>query len=518
MRRWAVWLLVTGCVAVAALPLVPPSSGSGEFSATTAMSHVREIGHSPHPIGSEENERVRSYLIGTLTDMGLFPRTHAVPVVDYFGTSGNTVAVVNVLARVKATGDGHALALVAHYDTVPATPGANDNSVSVAILLEIATALQAGDPPKNDVIFLFTDGEEPNPRYGSRAFVDEHPWFDDVAYVVNLEASGSSGGSLLAEVSGPTGWSVDVLANATEHPLAFSFFTQIASLIGGFGTDFDSFREAEVPGVAFAYLHGSPVYHTYRDSIENVNLRSVQHQGANTLALTRFLAGTDLSPPHDAGDSVFFTVGRWTVVRYPSSWSVPLSLVALLVFAVAVSRSFGPARSFKGIAVAVGAFVAAAVTGAFLWMLVTMIRTTPGVWESYLYLAALLAVTARFWWILAKRAQPESALLGVVGVWLLFSLTTSFLSPGLSYLFTWPALAGSLFMLMRPRARIWPLLVVSLITMAVAVPIIDFLFQMAQPRPGNPDSELVSVAGAVTALAVLVIGLIHSVWLSEPTH
>jgi hypothetical protein len=512
MRRWGVWVLIAGCVAVATLPLVPPSPDSDKFSATRAISHVTEISHSPHPIGSLENERVRSYLIGALADLGLSPQTQTVPVMDYFGTPGNTVDVVNVFARVKGTGEGDAVALVAHFDTVPATPGANDDSVSVAILLEVAQALVTSPPFENDVILLFTDGEEPNPRFGSQAFIDEQPWFHDVVFVVNLEAIGSSGSSILAEVSGPTSLSVNILAESTEHPLAFSFFTQIASLIGGFGTDFDPFREADVPGVAFAYLHGSPVYHTDQDSIENVNLRSVQHQGSNTLALTRYLADADLRPPPDAGDSVFFTVGRWIVVRYPTAWSVPISLVALLVLGVAVFRGFRPARWFRGVGIALGAFVAAAVAGALIWMLITSIRTTPGIWESYLYLAALLAGTEGLWWLLATRIEPDAALFGVVSVWLLLALVTTVLAPGMSYLFTWPALAGSLLVFTKPRAPVWSLLAVSLVSLAVTVPIIDLLFQMTQPRPGNPDSELVPIAGAVTALAILVMGLIHSVW------
>lgn len=475
------------------------------------MSHVREIGKLPHPIGSVENQRVRSYLMGTLADLGLSPQTQGVEVMDYFGTPGNTVDVVNVMTRVEGTGDGDAVVLVAHYDTVPSTPGANDNSTSVAILLEVAAALVAGEPIANDVILLFTDGEEPNPRFGSRAFVDEHPWFDDVAFVVNLEASGTAGGSILGEVSGPSGWLITIVAESADYPLAFSFFTEIASLIGGFGTDFDAFRDAEVPGVAFAYLHGSPVYHTDRDSLENVSLRSVQQQGSNTLAMTRYLAEIHLTPPPHSSDSVFFTVARWVVVRYPTSWAWPPALAALLILGIAIMRKPGKGSILKGVALALGAFVAAAVVGALIWMLITTFRTTPGIPESYLYLAILLVVSAGLWWFVARRMDPSVVLLGVVGLWVLFALVTGGLAPGTSYLFTWPAFVGSVYVMARPRVPTWSLVVVSLVSLVVTVPIIDFLFQMAQPRPGNPDSELIPVAGLATALAVLVIGLIHTV-------
>jgi hypothetical protein len=518
MRRWGNWVSIIVCTAIAVLPLVPPMPDGDEYSVDRAMGHIQEIARSPHPIGSAENERVRSYLIATLANLGLSPQTQTVATADYFGAPGTTVDVVNVIARIEGSGTDQAVALVAHSDTVPETAGANDNSSSVAILLEVAGALTAGDPPTNDVVLLFTDGEEPAPRFGSRAFVDGHPWSDDVAFVVNLEASGTSGGSILAETSGPTGWLIRGLAESAEYPLAFSFFTDIASSIGGFGTDFDPFREAGVPGVGFAYLHGSPVYHTAGDSIENVGLRSVQHQGANVLALTRFLAQGDLSPPPDASDSVFFTVGRWTVIRYPAAWSVPLAVVALILLGAAVFRYVGPGRWFKAFALTLAGFLGAAVAGAVGWMLITAIRTTPGILESYGYLAALLAATGGLWHVLALRRDPKAMLAAVVGVWTVLALCGSPLVPGVSYLFTWPAIVGSLAVLAWPVGSRWSVPSVSLVSLVVCVPILDFLFQMAQPRPGNPDSEMIPLAGGVTAIAFLLIGLISSTSRNPVTH
>jgi hypothetical protein len=184
----------------------------------------------------------------------------------------------------------------------------------------------------------------------------------------------------------------------------------------------------------------------------------------------------------------------------------------LVVFGIAVVRGFRPAGLLSGIGLAMGGSVAAAVTGALMWMLITTMRTTPAIWESYLYLALLFALTGGLWWILSKGRKPYTTLFGVVGVWLLLALVTSVLAPGVSYLFTWPALAGALVMLVRPPTPIWPMLGASLVSLVVTVPIADVLFQMAQPRPGNPDSELIPVAGLVTGLAILVFALVHSVW------
>ena len=59
-----------------------------------------------------------------------------------------------------------AVALVAHFDSDPTTPGANDDAAGVAAILETARVLLSGPPLRNDVILLFTDGEEPAPRFG----------------------------------------------------------------------------------------------------------------------------------------------------------------------------------------------------------------------------------------------------------------------------------------------------------------------------------------------------------------
>ena len=50
--------------------------------------------------------------------------------------------------------------LGAHYDAVEGTPGADDNAVAVAILLEIAGKLEA-HTFKRSIIFAFFDAEEP---------------------------------------------------------------------------------------------------------------------------------------------------------------------------------------------------------------------------------------------------------------------------------------------------------------------------------------------------------------------
>ncbi len=73
------------------------------------------------------------------------------------------------MARLPGRGNTRAFALMGHYDSVRYGPGAADNGASVAALLETARALRAGPPLSNDVLFVFTDGEETG-LFGAKAF------------------------------------------------------------------------------------------------------------------------------------------------------------------------------------------------------------------------------------------------------------------------------------------------------------------------------------------------------------
>ncbi|QQE76676.1 M28 family peptidase [Brevibacillus composti] len=63
-------------------------------------------------------------------------------------------------------------------------------------MLETLRMPQAGPKPKNDLIFLFSDGEELN-LLGAEAFWRDHPWARDVSLVLNYESRGSRGPSVI---------------------------------------------------------------------------------------------------------------------------------------------------------------------------------------------------------------------------------------------------------------------------------------------------------------------------------
>ena len=150
-------------------------------------------------MGSPANAAVRDYLVGELRGLGLTPQVQRATAA-YYPIPGLLQAgtAENVLARLPGTNPaGKAFLLAAHYDSVPTGPGATDNGSGVASALETLRALRAGPPLRNDVIVLFTDGEERG-LIGARAFVDQHPWASDVGVVLNLDTRGNTGPALHA--------------------------------------------------------------------------------------------------------------------------------------------------------------------------------------------------------------------------------------------------------------------------------------------------------------------------------
>lgn len=65
---------------------------------------------------------------------------------------------------------------------------------------ETVRTLKAGEPLKNDVIFLFTDAEETG-SLGAQVFVAEHDWARDVGLALNFEAPGNTGPVIMFESS-----------------------------------------------------------------------------------------------------------------------------------------------------------------------------------------------------------------------------------------------------------------------------------------------------------------------------
>lgn len=434
---------------------VPAGAPPTEFASGRALNTLKDIAQSPHQVGSPEHSAVRDYLVRQLTDAGLAPEVQETTAVNAT-RPGPVIAgtVSNVMGRLKGTANTRALMLVAHYDSMPTSRGASDDGSGVATLLETLRALKAGPPLKNDLIFLFTDGEEAG-LLGAHAFVAEHPWAKDVGLVLNFEARGTSGPAYMFETSDRNGWLVSEFAKAAPSPAAHSLAYEIYRLLPN-DTDLTVFKGAGIPGLNFAYINDLPYYHTLLDSVENLDERSLQHQGSYALSLARHFGDSDLRETR-APNAVYFRLLGSPLIHYSTSWVLPLAVLAVLAFAGLVIFGLRRGRlTLKGIALGIVFFLlsllAAPVIGTLLWGLVSRVRPASsgvplsGAYHSDLYLAGFVALTiavvSALYVLFRKGASVPNLLAGALFAWLALLVSSSLVVPGASYLFFWPLLFG----------------------------------------------------------------------------
>ena len=427
---------------------VPASAPAADFSSARALEHIRVIARQPHPMGSPANTAVRDYLVSELRGLGVVPQVQRATAA-YYPVPGILQAGTpeNVLARLPGTDPGgKAFLLAAHYDSVPAGPGATDNGSGVATALETLRALKAAPPLRNDVIFLFSDGEERG-LLGARAFAEQHPWAGDVGVVLNLDTRGNTGPALMLATNDEGGWVVDEFAKATPYPMTTSDSVAFFKRSGGY-SDLSVFLDAGWAGLQVSSTGGISHYHGALDSVAELDERSLQHLGSYALALTRHLGSVSLEQTK-APDSVYFNLSRF-LVHYPQAWSIPLAVFALLlgggVIALGVRRNrLRPAGLGLGFIALPVAMAAAALVAHLSWTAILALHPG-GIWALeyrpaiiWIAMASLtVAITATLYAALRNRIRAFELAVGGVLWWLLLAAATSVVFPPASYLFTWP--------------------------------------------------------------------------------
>jgi hypothetical protein len=311
--------------------VLPVSAPAPEFSAArAALVHGRLLAERvPHPVGSSAQALVRERLLGELRTIGLEPELESGVACSHEGTCAE---LHDVLARVPGSGTKSDVALVAHYDSAGAGPGAGDDGQGVAALVEIARALTAA-PAGRGVRLIFTDGEELG-LLGARLFAREHRSAAELRVVLNLEARGSRGPSLMFQTTPGSGWLVQRFGSA-PRPVASSLFGAVYRALPN-DTDLTVFSEHGVQGLNFAFVDGVENYHTSRDVPELLDFRSVQQEGDAALATVRALGEHGIQPP--SKDAVYFDVLGLRLVTLPLGAMLPAALAALFALGFALRR------------------------------------------------------------------------------------------------------------------------------------------------------------------------------------
>ncbi len=169
----------------------------------------------------------------------------------------------NVIAEMPGTSsDGRVVVLGAHYDTVPDTPGANDNGSGVAALVTIAREVAGKDFPFDLWFVLF--GAEEIGLFGSRHFVASltRAEQDSIVAMFNFDVVGTGE---FAEVIGDD----ELVEAAIAHGAAHGVEVHRGVLIEGASSDHASFIDVGVP-VSFFLADGLERIHSPEDKIEFV--------------------------------------------------------------------------------------------------------------------------------------------------------------------------------------------------------------------------------------------------------
>jgi hypothetical protein len=493
-----------------------------EFSAARAFGHVERLAAGVHAAGSPAADSVRSYLVDTLRGLGLRTEVQdGVGATDALGDVPAMARVRNVVALLPGTASSGRVFLVAHYDSVQVSYGANDDGSGVAAILEVARILARDDRPRNDVVLVLTDAEEAC-LCGAEAFVSQHRLAAEGGVVVNLEARGSSGPAVMFETSTGNANLMDTYADVAPYPVATSFAVDVYRILPN-DTDFSVFLQASRPagrgfvGLNAAYIDGSAAYHTPQDNVSTMDRASLQHHGDNALALARGFARADLAEVRTpAGyDATYFPV-LGALVQYPGWLVWPVALLALAAvgaLAYLVRRRGGTSwrRLAAGFGLALAPLVAAPLLAQLLWVLLVALRPgyaemidpwRPGWFRAAV--AALVVAAVLAWYALCRRLGGAALTVGALAWLALLGLVFALVTPGGSYLGALPALAGAgagiaALTVAAPLARLGLAVAGTAVAVVILAPTVLLFF----PALGLATGGAAAFFGAMLALAWL---------------
>ena len=359
-------------------------------------------------------------------------------------------------------GNGGLTLLVSHYDSVAAGPGAGDDGSGTATMLEIARLLAAAPLPETSraVGFLFDEGEEGG-LFGAQAFVDQHPWMRDVRSVVNLEARGTSGDSLLFETIGDSDAVAQAAASSLVHPVTSSLMATIYSRMPN-DTDLTVFRHhGGVTGANLAFLGGVTRYHTARDTAPALDRRTLQAQGDNAFALVRAFAAPSFSPSGGVSDGTWFDLLHRVTLRagVEVTWGVAgLTVLLALVALVRVKPSLSAiARAL--FALLLGPLLAGGLATVLLAAAHALGFPPATFVDDPRYLLLALAgvgvTTLALSGALSRYVRDAGTEVASQVAWLLLAAAgaaAAYFVPGTAYLLLLPALTASLVRAVLPRS------------------------------------------------------------------
>lgn len=352
----------------------PKPADSEDFSAARVAEDIEVISKEHHSVAQpEERAEVRDYLVGRLEELG----ADSIRIFRYDSLVGPqnkhvvyTFDAYDVLAEfppLQDAEDATYMMMVAHYDSRYSQPmpkdtvwsyGAADDGYGVGVILEtVAQLLKQRQDWKQGVKVLFTDAEEVGMMGMKAIWENDREVFDNVGFMINLEARGPWGPALLFETCPGNEKVMELYADAVRYPFTYSLTTVVYSFMPNF-TDFTIVKD-EIPGMNFSTIADINHYHTDLDNCSNISEKSIQHYGSQVVPVSlAYLTGdySDKDALKSDEDTVNFTVPGIGLFNFSKTFYLILNLVVavlfLLLFAFEVIRgrlSAGKALTVSGI-------------------------------------------------------------------------------------------------------------------------------------------------------------------------
>ncbi len=489
LLAFALLLIVTAATAWQQQPsgFRPESAPADEFSAGRALRTIEEIARAPHPVGTPEHDRVRDYLAGELRTLGLDTEIRSGigrwPV-DFKSGEIGIGRVDNIVARMRGTDSTGTVYLVAHYDSVPSGPGANDDGAGVAAIMETLRVLRHGETGlRNDVVVLLSDGEEPG-LFGAEAFVAAGGYDREHSVVINHEARGAGGSPLLWRLTRPDGALIEAVAAAVPYPNTDSITTALAGEATSSTTDFVAFKPGGLRVLDWAYAGKTAYYHNRLDDPAHVNLPGLQQMGENTLAQAEEFGQKDLGDKTIDENRAYFMLPFEILVVLPL-WviiAVAVVMVAVLAWVIRQVRRNGETTLRRVLLAGVTALlalpVAVGATYGMWWVLQRVEPVYKGMpidpYRPEFFQVAMIVLSAAAllaWFAFARKVfGAPGALIGLLSGIALIGAGLAALLPAAAAVLVIPtcsAVIGVALTFRTPERRRLPVLTVSLLPAAV---------------------------------------------------
>lgn len=316
---------------VASILLLAPRAPDGRtfesgYNHPRAVAALARVASQPHPVGSRAQAEVREFLLGEIEASGA---SYELQRGRVKGTD-----LTNILVLIPGADTTGTVLLVAHYDTVPRSPGAGDDSSGVVALLEVIRAL-SGTSPRNDLAVLFTDGEERG-LLGARLFTREHPLIEEVDVVLNFEAIGNAGPLLMFETGPGSGGLINLLRETVPYPFGNSLAAVIYSAMPN-DTDMSVFRDRGIRGLNFAVAGASGYYHSPADTPTRFSGASLAHMGDTAVRMAARLAEIDLEEI-ERDERAFLAAPPFGFLIWSHRLHILVACAALVAMAISVLR------------------------------------------------------------------------------------------------------------------------------------------------------------------------------------